>query len=250
MIRTKRFLLVCFFSIICGSLYADDNVPQVSMPINTWQEKIDSLILLKFQVGELHDSLCMKDSIISNYIKQFEEINTALEKKNEEIATLKETNFSIKLELDKQKQLFSDNQKKISHADTITIQMIITYMGMKCSEKRINILKQNFDEISDAKLKDKYKEWKNVLSLYSITYNTIKEVAKTAVEKISKEDFAPLRERYVGECKAKINELEYVKRYQNNKSYSSSYLNEMLSLLNKALNPTNGVYDFSSVLGK
>lgn len=236
---------------------AQDEQPLVQVPMNVWQEREQFIKTLQDSIVQLNDSVKRIIQIINDTQKSTEDYSVKNNNANIEIARLNQiilrmqadsiVNLQEKMDL---KAEILASQAKIEHADTVTIQLIITYMGMKCSESRIRLLKDTFNSISKQQIKDDYRSWYNLLSLYIPTYNDIKGIAKQASEKIPLTTLLPLREKYINECKNKVQSLEYTKTFYSNKKCTSSYLNEMIELLNNSLSSVDGTYTFDLILSK
>lgn len=205
------------------------------------------------------DSLCfykgvhLKDSIkinelkfnIDSLISVNREISSSLVRYQND--SLKFANDSIRLhreyvikneEVNKRLELA---ELKSARADTISIQMMITYLNLKCSDDRISELRNNFTGIPDAKLRSEYKEYDQIFMIYSDTRKKIIELANDELKakKISSAESALYKDMYINEYKQQLNNLQYVKMYYNNDEYTSPYLNNMLKLSYEALESKN-----------
>lgn len=186
---------------------------------------------LKFNI----DSLITVNREISSSLVRYQ--NDSLRFANDSIRLLRE--YVIKNEeVNKRLELA---ELKSARADTISIQMMITYLNLKCSDDRISELRNNFKSIPDAKLRSEYKEYDKIFMIYSDTRKKIIELANDELKakKISSAESALYKDMYINEYKQQLNNLQYVKMYYNNDEYTSPYLNNMLKLSYEALESKN-----------
>ena len=255
--KVRRFISAVFFLIgVAVAAFAQEQ-PEVHVSMEVWQEKENLIKDLSDSISVLNDTIAQRNQVMIRERANVSSIMDELKKAGEDIDHLHEIikrNFTDSIsrqqELDDLKTQIITAQKKIERADTITIQMIVTYMNLKCSEKKILNLRKEFANISKQELKTSYKSWDDLLSVYIITYNTIKEAAKEVSEKISSASMPPLRKRYVNECRQRLETLRYYNEFYNNNYCTSPYLNEMLDLIIRILASPDDQYDFSIVLEK
>lgn len=126
---------------------------------------------------------------------------------------------------------------KSARADTISIQMMMTYLDLKCNENRVITLRENFKNIPNDMLKSDYKIVDDILSVYSETRQKLIDLAKDELnaKKIASAASELYRDIYVGDYRKAVDGLNYVKNYYKNEEYTSSYLNKMLDITYEAL---------------
>lgn len=236
---------------------AQEKQPQVQVSLETWQQKEQLIQSLQDSVAALNDTIQTKEQILCNhqilsedYIKQFANAENEIKRLGQVVDRMQSDSIKNRHAIDSLNQQIEASQRKIEHADTVAIQLIITYMGMKCSEKRVNLLKGFYNQISTPQIKADYKSWYNLLALYIPTYKAVQDVVKKASEEILSITVLPLRMATAKKYMEKLNGLDYIKTFYTNKKCTSSYLNELIDLLKKSLEPTDGTYNFDAVLNK
>lgn len=255
----KTYIVIVLTLLFSCNLFAQKDSITVSIPMQKWEE-------LKLEKEHFTDSLSMLNDSIAHYklfnrsyslkidslrfnIDSLSVIVRKLQDKEQRFLkdSINYVNDSIKLH--KQYQLKNDelNEKlkiaksKSARADTIAIQMMITYLNLKCSGQRIMELRQNFANIPNDTLRSEYGEIDDILSLYSETYQKVIELARTELKsgKIASAESALFQDMYVNEYKQQLDDLKYVRIYYNNEEYTSPYLNEMLKISYEALESKN-----------
>ena len=192
-----------------------------SIKINELQFKIDSLIIVNSEISS---------SLVKYQTDSLKFTNDSIRLHRDYIIKNEEVNKKLELA-----------ELKSARADTISIQMMITYLNLKCSDDRISELRNNFKSIPNAKLRSEYNEYDKIFILYSDTRKKIVELANDELKtkKISSAESALYKDMYINEYKQQLNNLQYVKMYYNNEEYTSPYLNNMLKLSYEALDSKN-----------
>lgn len=198
------------------------------------------------------DSLNAQKTILDDGIlaKRLSSANDSIKDLKEQIFKLKHDNLIFRDEITTLKQQMASAKKELSRVDTVTIQMIITYMNLKCSSRRIGILRQDFANISDAKLKKSYKKWDDLLSIYTSTYDQVRMVVCDAKVKIPTAPMPPLRDKYIQEENEVLNQLPYMSRFFHDDNCTSHYLNGMIKEAKKLFSATAKEKDYQMFLQK
>ena len=163
--------------ISCTCSYAQEDVT-VTISMNKWKAMEESVKHLNDSITSLNKIIVSKDTLISNRgkineqtFKKLQAVNSECTKLNVVINKMKSDSIdSSKMLGDLRSQLLSA-QKQLGRVDTMTIQVIITYMNLKCSKSKINTLRKNFANIANQTIKKDYKD-KIVVFISHRNYNT------------------------------------------------------------------------------
>ena len=228
------------------SLLAQEDVEDVTVnvPMNKWKETDNKLNLFS-------DSILYLNSELDKMKKNEEELLSSLQKSNESISNLQMQIQQMKTDSINAAKTIAGKESEIlglknqlGRVDTMAVQMIITYMNLRCSENRINILREEFSKISNPKIKNDYKKWDDLLAVYSQTYYTVKETIQTYSNQISGNPMPSLRDRYLDEANQKLSKLPYIKQLYNQKECTSPYLNNMIKQAFSLLTPQSKQSDY------
>lgn len=240
--------------ISCTCSYAQEDVT-VTISMNKWKAMEESVKHLNDSITSLNKIIVSKDTLISNRekineqtFKKLQAVNSECTKLNVVINKMKSDSIdSSKMLGDLRSQLLSA-QKQLGRVDTMTIQVIITYMNLKCSESKINTLRKNFANIANQTIKKDYKEWDTLLSYYSRTYEEVRNIVLDASKKIPSATMPALKDRYISEADQKLSNLPYMKLYFNNNDCSSPYLNTMIKEAKNAISISKRADEFNKFL--
>ena len=142
-----RNIILFFVTMIsCTCSYAQEDVT-VTISMNKWKAMEESVKHLNDSITSLNKIIVSKDTLISNRekineqtLKKLQAVNSECTKLNVVINKMKSDSIdSSKMLGDLRSQLLSA-QKQLGRVDTMTIQVIITYMNLKCSESKIIII--------------------------------------------------------------------------------------------------------------
>lgn len=252
MFRNIILFLVTIISCTCS--YAQEDVT-VTISMSKWKAMEDSVNHLNDSIANLNKVIVSKDTMIVNREKTNEQTfkmlwaaNSECTKLNVVINKMKSDSIdNSKMLGDIRSQLLSA-QKQLGRVDTMPIQVIITYMNLKCSENKINTLRKEFANIANQTIKKDYKEWDTLLSYYSRTYKEVRNIVLDASKKIPSAAMPALKDRYVSETDQKLANLPYMKLYLNNKNCSSPYLNTMIKEAKNAIVISKRAEDFNKFL--
>lgn len=240
--------------ISCTCSYAQEDVT-VTISMNKWKAMEESVKHLNDSITSLSRIIVSKDTLISNRekineqtLKKLQAVNSECTKLNVVIKKMKsDSTDSSKMLGDLRSQLLSV-QKQLGRVDTMTIQVIITYMNLKCSESKINTLRKEFANIANQTIKKDYKEWDTLLSYYSRTYKEVRNIVLDASKKIPSAAMPALKDRYVSEAGQKLSNLPYMKLYFNNNDCSSPYLNTMIKEAKTTISISKRADEFNKFL--
>lgn len=240
--------------ISCTCSYAQEDVT-VTISMNKWKAMEESVKHLNDSITSLNKIIVSKDTLISNRekineqtLKKLQAVNSECTKLNVVINKMKSDSIdSSKMLGDLRSQLLSA-QKQLGRVDTMTIQVIITYMNLKCSESKIIMLRREFSNIANPIIKKDYKEWDTLLSYYSRTYEEVRNIVLDASKKIPSAAMPALKDRYVSEADQKLSSLPYMKLYFSNKNCSSPYLNTMIKEAKTAISISKRADEFNKFL--
>lgn len=252
MFRNIILFLVTIISCTCS--YAQEDVT-VTISMSKWKAMEDSVKHLNDSIVSLNRVVVSKDTMIANKeksnrltIQKLRSVNSDFTKLNAVINKMKSDSIdNSKMLGDIRSQLLSV-QKQLGRVDTMTIQVIITYMNLKCSRSKINTLRKDFSNIANPTIKKDYKEWDTLLSYYSQTYEDVRNIVLEASKKIPSATMPALKDRYVSEADQKLSSLPYMKLYLNNKNCSSIYLNTMIKEAKNAIVISKRAEDFNKFL--
>ena len=240
--------------ISCTCSYAQEDVT-VTISMNKWKAMEESVKHLNDSITSLNKIIVSKDTLISNRekineqtFKKLQAVNSECTKLNVVINKMKSDSIdSSKMLGDLRSQLLSA-QKQLGRVDTMTIQVIITYMNLKCSKSKIIMLRKEFSSIANPIIKKDYKEWDTLLSYYSRTYEEVRNIVLDASKKIPSAAMPALKDRYVSEADQKLSSLPYMKLYFSNKNCSSPYLNTMIKEAKTAISISKRADEFNKFL--
>ena len=250
-----RNIILFFVTMIsCTCSYAQEDVT-VTISMNKWKAMEESVKHLNDSITSLNKIIVSKDTLISNRekineqtFKKLQAVNSECTKLNVVINKMKSDSIdSFKMLGDLRSQLLSA-QKQLGRVDTMTIQVIITYMNLKCSKSKINTLRKNFANIANQTIKKDYKEWDTLLSYYSRTYEEVRNIVLDASKKIPSATMPALKDRYISEADQKLSNLPYMKLYFNNNDCSSPYLNTMIKEAKTAISISKRADEFNKFL--
>ena len=252
MFRNIFLFIVAIISYTCS--YAQEDVT-VTISMSKWKAMEDCVKHLNDSIANLNKVIVSKDTMIVNREKTNEQTFKMLRSANSECAKLnvvinKMKSDSIdnsKMLGDLRSQLLSV-QKQLGRVDTMTIQVIITYMNLKCSKSKINTLRKDFANIVNQTIKRDYKEWDTLLSYYSRTYEEVRNIVLDASKKIPSAAMPALKDRYVSEADQKLSNLPYLKLYFSNKNCSSPYLNTMIKEAKTTISISKRADEFNKFL--
>lgn len=172
---------------------------------------------------------------------------------NQENGRLKKEIEALKKEIERQRAdstaLRAELQtmaSRMGKVDEMTIQMITTYMHVRCAAPRVKKMKDDFDAIVDQKLKDQNNKLYRLLFVYVDTYNAVRDVVKSAAAQIPTASEAE-RAKIIDGGLATISQLKYVKEFLYNE-VNSPYLNNMISEAKQLLTTTSKDEDFRTFL--
>ena len=227
---------------------------QVTMTLDEYNQMQNDKKVLDDSIVGLKDSINQLNQKIENYISEGKNKDKEIGRLNDCNDSLSKVNNRLKLKESNLQQVIAnyksdslnlikecddkvaemgkkveDANRKVDHADTITIMMINTCLSLKRDSTAINELIHQFDNISSQVLKDNYKDLKEILRLYTSTHKEIKQIAEKKKSIIKKRS-----EALQDKCNNELDKLDYVKKYYNNKKRTSPYLNEMLKKTYKA----------------
>lgn len=234
---------------------------QVTMTLDEYNQMQNDKKVLDDSIVGLKDSINQLNQKIENYISEGKNKDKEIGRLNDCNDSLSKVNNRLKLKESNLQQVIAnyksdslnlikecddkvaemgkkveDANRKVDHADTITIMMINTCLSLKRDSTAINGLIHQFDNISSRVLKENYNDLKEILRLYTSTREEIKQFAQKKISlKEFKKGLKPLQDKY----KKELDKLDYVKKYYNNKKRTSPYLNEMLKKTYKAIDKSD-----------
>ena len=252
MFRNIILFLVTIISCTCS--YAQEDVT-VTISMSKWKAMEESVKHLNDSITSLSRIIVSKDTLISNRekineqtLKKLQAVNSECTKLNVVINKMKSDSIDNSKMLGELRSQLLSVQKQLGRVDTMTIQVIITYMNLKCSENKIITLRKEFSSIANPIIKKDYKEWDTLLSYYSRTYKEVRNIVLDASKKIPSAAMPALKDRYVSEADQKLSNLPYVKLYFNNNDCSSPYLNTMIKEAKTAISISKRADEFNKFL--
>lgn len=250
----KKILLFCLSISVAAGLSAQNDTITVTIPLEKWDELelerktlIDSIKTLSDTLSHYRHLLAEDSVRIDNLTCRIDSLSLNISKLQERTDILVKDSVKFKddsLRLHKEYQVKSEQieaklkavEQKSGRADTIAIQMMITYLELKCSPKRIMELRHNYESIPNDTLKKDYANVDKILSLYS---ETRQEIIGLANEELSSGKIASAdilnQDYYINIYMNFLNDLPYVKEYYKNEDWTSPYLNRMLDISYEAL---------------
>lgn len=253
--RIIKSIVFCIVLISTSTTaYAQDDVV-VTVPMNKWQSMEDNVRLLNDSIVKQQTIISSKDTLIANQeskytetIQKLQSANSLITKLQLSIDKMKADSISTSKTIGDLRSQLTSAKNQLGRVDTMAIQMIITYMNLKCSDKRINTLRTEFANISNNEIKTQYKHWDNLLAIYPDTYKGLRNIVLDASGKIPSASMPALRDRYIAEAEQKIGALQYVQIFYSNNSVNSPYLNSMIQEAKELLKPNKSAEDFSNFL--
>lgn len=227
------------------SLFAQEELTHDSISLETdealavdLQVYADSVEILNERLG-MYMEQCTKDSLEINALSlMVDSLSSCIMERDRKIAEDSVKTNEILLRAERMRK---EAMAKSEKADTIAIQMMITYLDLKCPDERIEKLRRNFANIPNRMLRDEYMPVDRILSLYSITRQSIISLAEEELKtkKIASEANELHKDIYKDNYRRKLDALVYVKSYYRNEEFTSQYLNRMLDISYKALEENN-----------
>lgn len=253
----KKIFVICLCIVLCAGTrtMAKKDKVTVNVPIEKWDglrnEKealLDSVTRLNDTIASYRQQLLVDADKMAQLSADADSMSRVIDKLqllesrwvNDSIAFVED---SLRLHQQYQKreaevaEQLHQAELKSARADTIAIQMMITYLDLKCKESRVIALRQNFQSIANDTLKRDYKEIDNILALYTETYQKVKSLAQDELKtkKIASATSSLTRDIAIDDYKKSLDDLDYVKKYYRNQENTSPYLNQMLDISYKAL---------------
>lgn len=246
----RKFILFLVTMISCTCSYAQDDVV-VTVPMGKWKAMEDSVRHLNDSIISLNRIIVSKDTVIASRNKSHKQMSHELQLINSNCVKLNDIINKMKTDsVDKSRTLgdfrsqLLSVQKQLGRVDTMTIKVIHTYMNLRCSEKRIKMLRNDFSNIANPIIKKDYQDCDTLLSYYVQTYKNVRNIVLEASKKIPSAAMPALRDRYVSEAEQSLSSLPYMKLFFSNKKCSSPYLNTMIKEAKTAICISKRAEDF------